>query len=81
MDEDAKTRLKWKFYRLTIQLNVIVLLAAVSIVVFFLFQSIYSLLLVVAILILILILCWDFFHRYRKTKAWLDEQADQGRVP
>ena len=81
MDEDAKTRLKWKFYRLTIQLNVIVLLAAVSLVVFFLFQSIYTLLLVVAILILILVLCWDFFYRYRKTKAWLDEQADQDKVP
>jgi len=80
MDEDAKTRLKWKFYRLAIQLNIIILLAAVSIVVFFLFQSIYTLPLVIVILILILVLCWDFFHRYRKTKAWLDEQADQGKV-
>ena len=81
MDEDAKTSFKWKFYQLTIQLNIIVLLAAVSIVVFFLFQSLYTLLLIVAILLLILILCWDFFYRYRKTKAWLDEQSDQDKVP
>ena len=30
MDEDSKNQFKWKFYRLTVQLNVIVLLVAFS---------------------------------------------------
>ncbi len=79
MDEDSKTRFKWKFYQLTIQLNFIVLLAAVSVIVFFLFHSPYTIPLITGILILILILSWDFLNRYRNSKAWLEEHSDQGK--
>jgi hypothetical protein len=79
MDEDSKTRFKWKFYQLTIQLNLIVLLAAVSVIVFFLFHSPYTIPLITGILILILILSWDFLNRYRKSKAWLEEHSDHGK--
>ena len=78
MDADTKIRFKWKFYRLTIQLNIIILLAAMALVVFFLLHSPYAIPLIIGILILILILSRDFFNRYRKTKAWLDEHADAG---
>jgi hypothetical protein len=79
MDEDSKIRFKWKFYQLTIQLNLIVLLAGVSVIVFFLLHSPYTISLITGILILILILSWDFLNRYRKTKAWLEEHSDQGK--
>ncbi|HUW85813.1 MAG TPA: hypothetical protein VMV55_02930, partial [Methanoregula sp.] len=79
MDEDAKTRFKWKFYRLTIQLNIILLLVAVSVIVFFIVQSPYTVLFISGILILALILSWDFFKRYKKTKTWLEEHADTGK--
>jgi Ca2+/Na+ antiporter len=75
MDEDAKTRFKWKFYRLTIQLNIIILLVAVSIIVFFIFHSPYSVPIIIGMLFLAVILLWDFFKKYKKTKAWLDEHA------
>jgi hypothetical protein len=77
MDEDTKTKFKWKFYRLTIQLNLIILLAAISIIVFFIFHSQYTIPFITGILILTIIISWDFFNRYRKTKAWLEEHADQ----
>jgi len=77
MDEDTKTKFKWKFYRLTIQLNLIILLAAISIIVFFIFHSQYTIPFITGILILIIIISWDFFNRYRKTKVWLEEHADQ----
>jgi hypothetical protein len=79
MDEDTKIRFKWKFYRLTIQLNIIILLAAMAVIVFFLLHSLYTIPLIMGFLILVLILSWDFFNRYRKTKAWLDEHADEGQ--
>ena len=79
MDEDAKTAFKWKFYRLTIQLNIILLLVAVSVIVFFIIHSPYTVPFIFGILILALILSWDFFKRYRKTKKWLEEHADTGK--
>ncbi len=79
MDEDAKTSFKWKFYRLTIQLNIILLLVAVSVIVFFVVHSPYTVPFISGILILALILSWDFFNRYKKTKTWLEEHADTGK--
>jgi hypothetical protein len=80
MDDDTKTRFKWKFYLLTIQLNIIILLVAVSVIIFFIFHSQYTIPLIMGILILTLVLSWDFIIRYRKTKAWLEEHAeDQGK--
>ena len=79
MDEDAKIRFKWKFYKLTIQLNIIMLLVAVSGMVFFIVHSPYTVPLTTGILILALILSWDFFNRYKKTKTWLEEHADTGK--
>jgi ABC-type transport system involved in cytochrome bd biosynthesis fused ATPase/permease subunit len=79
MDEEAKTTFKWKFYRLTIQLNIILLLVAISVIVFFIIHSPYSVPLIFGMLILALILSWDFFNRYRKTKKWLEEHADRGK--
>jgi putative effector of murein hydrolase LrgA (UPF0299 family) len=79
MDEDAKTRFKWKFYRLTIQLNIIIFLVAVSVIVFFIFQSPYSVPLIIGMLILVLILSLDFFKKFKETKKWLAEQAEKDK--
>ena len=79
MDEDAKTRFKWKFYLLTIQLNIIIFLVAVSVIVFFIFHSPYSVPLIIGILILALILSLDFFKKYKETKKWLGEQPEKDK--
>lgn len=77
MEENAKTQFKWKFYRLTIELNIIVMLVALSIIIFFIVHSPYTLPAVIAMLVLALILSLDFSKRYKETKAWLYAQPDK----
>jgi cytochrome b subunit of formate dehydrogenase len=77
MDEDAKNRFKWKFYRLTVELNIIVLLLALCILVFFIIHSPYALPVITGMLAVALFLSWDFIKKYKRTKAWLDENAEQ----
>jgi hypothetical protein len=80
MEEDAKTRLKWKFYRLTIELNIIILLVATPIIVFIFFMHIpYSVPLIIGLLILALILSLDIFKKFNETKKWLDEQSEKDK--
>jgi hypothetical protein len=79
MEEDAKTRFKWKFYRLTLELNIIILLLAMSIIVFFIIHSVYSVPIIIGMLIVALILSLDFFKKYKDTKKWLDEQPEKDK--
>jgi len=79
MDEDAKNRFKWKFYRLTIQLNIIILLIALSVIVFFIIHSPYSVLVIICMLFLALFLALDFFKKYKETKKWLGEQPQKDK--
>ncbi|MGB8309914.1 MAG: hypothetical protein WCE65_08745 [Methanoregula sp.] len=73
MDETAKEQFKWKFYRLAVELNAIILLVALAIVSYFLVPTTYRLATVIVILALALVLSWNFIINYRLTKAWLDE--------
>ena len=77
MEEDVKTRFKWKFYHLTIELNIIILLVAMSVIVFFIFHSPYSIPIIIIMLIVAFILSLDFFKKYKATKKWLDEQPEK----
>lgn len=43
MDEKTKERFKWKFYSLAIHLNLVILLAAVAVIGFFLAPKPYNL--------------------------------------
>jgi Ca2+/Na+ antiporter len=79
MEEDTKTRFKWKFYQLTIELNIIILLVAMSIIVFFIIHSPYSVPIIMGMLILALILSLDFFKKYKETKKWLDKQPEKDK--
>ena len=72
MDEESKTRFKWKFYRLTIQLNAIVLFVAIAIIALFLIPGYYRIPVIIGSLLLALVLSVDFVRKYRETKAWLD---------
>jgi hypothetical protein len=75
MDENTKTQFKWKFYLLTVELNIIVLLVAVSILVFFIIHSTYIIALIIGMLILAAVISLDFFRKYHETKKWLDKNA------
>lgn len=77
MDENAKARFRWKFYRLTVELNIIILLVAISIPVFLIIHSLYTVPFIIGLLALALVLSLDFIRKYRETKAWLDDNAEK----
>ena len=63
MDENAKAQFKWKFYRLTVELNIIVLLVAMSIPVFLIIHSPYTVPIIIGMLALALILFIGFLSK------------------
>jgi len=81
MDEKTKSRFRWKFYGLAVQLDIIILLVAMSIPVFLIIHSPYTLPLVIAMLATALVLSIVFFRKYRATKAWLDDTAEKENEP
>jgi len=74
MEEKAKEQLKWKFYFLTIILNVIILLAACSVIAFFLAPVPFRYYVPVVLVVIDLVLIAYFVKKYRSTKTWLNEQ-------
>jgi len=77
MDQNTKDQFKWKFYHLTVEINIIVLLVAMSIPVFLIIHSPYTVPIIVGMLALALIVSSDFIKKYRETKAWLDNNAEK----
>ena len=80
MDEKAKNDFRWKFYRLAVELNIIILLVAVSVLIFFIFPQRWETIrypLIVVMLVIAGILTLDFRKRYAQTKGWLHEQPDK----
>ncbi|MGD0081060.1 MAG: hypothetical protein ABSB80_10520 [Methanoregula sp.] len=77
MDAKAKDQFRWKFYRLAVQLNIIVLLVAVSVLALFLIPARFRLPLVAVLLAGALVLSVNFRKKYRETRAWLHEQPDK----
>lgn len=74
MDLATKEKLKWKFYRLTVMLNLIILLVAIAIIVFFKAPEGYR---IPAALVLILSTAGFmiyFWGQYRSTREWLNSQ-------
>jgi Ca2+/Na+ antiporter len=77
MDEKAKAQFRWKFYRLTVELNIIILLIAMSIPVFIIIQSPITIPVIIIMLAVALVLLLDFMKKYRETKTWLDDNTDK----
>jgi hypothetical protein len=73
MDETAKEQFKWKFYRLAVQLNAIILLVALAVLSWFLVPAPYGIPASAVMLLVALVLSWNFVISYRLTRAWLDE--------
>jgi len=79
MEEDAKARFRWKFYGLTVELNIIVMLIALSIIIFFIVHSPYTLPAILVMLVFALVLSLDFAKRYKETKTWLHAQPEKNK--
>jgi hypothetical protein len=79
MDANAKDQFRWKFYRLAVELNIIILLIAVSVLFLFLLPErleSYRYPLIAVMLVAAAILALDFRKRYYETRSWLHAQPD-----
>jgi hypothetical protein len=77
MDPATKERFKWKFYGLTVLLNIIILLVAIGVIAFFLAPPDYRVPALVIAIFAAGILGIRFIRTYRETKAWLQEQEQE----
>lgn len=74
MNPSAEKIFKMKFAKLTIMLNVIVILVAIAIVAFFGLIPFYSTAIGVLCLIVAAVMAFLFRNHYVRDKAWLMEQ-------
>ncbi|HOT03004.1 MAG TPA: hypothetical protein PK069_02360 [Methanolinea sp.] len=77
MDEATKEQLKWKFYRLAILLNGIILLVALGVIALLKLKEPLAVPVGAALLLMALGLAVYFRRQYVTTKRWLDAQASQ----
>ena len=75
MDESTKERFKWKFYKLAVMLNIIVILIAVGFVALFKVPQGFAIPVALIFFILAAILGYYFRKGYKSTRAWLDTNA------
>ncbi|HOT93668.1 MAG TPA: hypothetical protein PK089_00560 [Methanoregulaceae archaeon] len=73
MDDATKERFKWKFYKLTVLLNVVILVYALSVMALFMGGA-FALPLFAGLGIAASVLAIVFLRMYRREKAWLMAQ-------
>jgi uncharacterized membrane protein YqjE len=76
MDAATKDLLRLKFYKLALQLNAVILLAALTVMALFIAPEPYRLPVVLAIILLVAYLAITFTIKYHQTKTWLYDHAD-----
>jgi len=75
MDPETKERFKWKFYRLAVLLNIIIIIVSIGVIAFFRAPSDYRIPLFVISVLTAVTLSIYFRSRYLETKTWLKEQT------
>jgi uncharacterized membrane protein HdeD (DUF308 family) len=73
MDDATKERFKWKFYKLTLLLNVVILGYALAVIALFMGRA-YALPLFGLLVVTSSVLAFVFMQQYRREKAWLMAQ-------
>lgn len=77
MDAETKEQLRLKFYLVAIQLNAVILLAALIVMALFIAPDPYRIPLVMGMIVLVAYFSMNFSKKYRETRAWLYEHADK----
>jgi L-asparagine transporter-like permease len=75
MDPASKEKFKWKFYRLQVMINLVVVLLAAAIIALFLAPEVLRIPIFVILAIIAIIIALYTRKRYRETKEWLERQA------
>ncbi|MEN6518397.1 MAG: hypothetical protein ABFC38_09395 [Methanospirillum sp.] len=73
MDDATNERFKWKFYKLALLLNVVILGYALSVIALFMGRG-YALPLFGLLIVVSSVLAFVFMRQYRREKAWLMAQ-------
>ena len=73
MDDATRELFKWKFYKLTVLLNAVILFYALAVIAFFMGRG-YALPLFGLLVVAASVLAFVFMKLYRKEKAWLMAQ-------
>jgi uncharacterized membrane protein HdeD (DUF308 family) len=73
MDDATKERFRWKFYKLTLLLNVVILGYALAVIALFMGRG-YALPLFGLLIVVSSVLAFVFMQQYRREKAWLMAQ-------
>ena len=76
MDEATRERFKWRFYRLAVLLNLVILLVAIGFVALFKAPGGYAIPLAAALFLFAGILGVYFRGQYRLTRSWLEENQE-----
>jgi len=76
MDAGNKDLFRLKFYKLALQLNAVIMLAALTVMALFIAPEPYRLPVVLAMILLVAYLAITFTRKYHETRAWLYEHAD-----
>jgi O-antigen/teichoic acid export membrane protein len=75
MDKATKERLKWKYFRLVLLLDLIILFVAFGVIALFLAPPDRKILVFTILILMTGIMSFYFRQKYRETRRWLDEQV------
>jgi FtsH-binding integral membrane protein len=79
MDTQTTEVFRLKFYKLALQLNAVILLAALTVMAVFIAPEPYRIPLVLAMTALVAYLAITFRKKYRQTRAWLYDHVESGK--
>ena len=75
MDLTEKEQLKWKFYRLVLILDLVILLVAVGVIAFFLAPPERRIPIIAVMILVAGMMSIYFWRKYRETKQWLKDRT------
>ena len=75
MDTETRELWRWKFYRLALHLNAVILCAALTVMAVLKAPDPFRIPLVAILIILDIFLSYTFYRNYFITRAWLDEHG------
>jgi len=78
MDTETREHWRWKFYRLALHLNAVVLCVALTVIALLKAPDPFRIPAIIILAILVIFLSYTFHRNYHITKAWLDEHGTSG---
>jgi len=78
MDAETKEQWRWKFYRLALHLNAVILCIALTVMAALIAPDPFKIPAIVILVIIDIFVSYTFYRNYHLTKAWLDKHGKPG---